>query len=106
MAIACVHIPQFALRIAILEQPALDGLPLVLTSPSSTHPRVIDCTPDRDSISGAIRTLYSKEFQSRLKSVTNPYGDGGASERIVETLATFPLDGIVKKAFYDLPPTT
>ena len=64
---------------------------------------VIDCAPTRASISAAIARLYSSDFQARLRTVRNPYGVGGASERIVEVLRTFPLDSILKKSFYDLP---
>jgi GDP/UDP-N,N'-diacetylbacillosamine 2-epimerase (hydrolysing) len=63
---------------------------------------VIDCTPDRSSIGAALGKLYSPDFQAGLAGVRNPYGEGGASERIVAVLRDHPLDGIVKKAFYDL----
>lgn len=64
---------------------------------------VIDCAPERSAIGAAIATLYTPEFRKRLKKVRNPYGDGGASERIVEALAAVSLDGIVKKRFHDVP---
>jgi len=63
---------------------------------------VIDCTPDRSSIGVALAKLYSPTFRAGLAGVHNPYGEGGASERIVAVLRDHPLDGIVKKAFYDL----
>jgi len=63
---------------------------------------VIDCEPDRASISAAIERLYSRDFQESLASARNPYGEGGASERIVRTLREYPLQGLVKKSFYDL----
>ena len=63
---------------------------------------VIDCAPDRYSIQKAIRKLYSSMFQSRVAVTQNPYGDGGASERIVQILREIPLDGILKKTFHDL----
>jgi GDP/UDP-N,N'-diacetylbacillosamine 2-epimerase (hydrolysing) len=62
---------------------------------------VIDCSPDRRSIAAALRRLYSPAFQSTLKIASNPYGEGGASERIVEVLRNFPLDLVLKKSFYD-----
>lgn len=46
MSLACLLIPNFALRLAVLEQPALDGLPLVLTAPSMTRPLVADASPE------------------------------------------------------------
>jgi GDP/UDP-N,N'-diacetylbacillosamine 2-epimerase (hydrolysing) len=46
--------------------------------------------------------LYSPAFRAKLAGVRNPYGEGGASERIVAVLRTHALDGILKKSFYDL----
>ena len=46
MAIACLRIPHLALRIALLEQPELDGLPLVLSNPQSGRAIVVDATPE------------------------------------------------------------
>lgn len=67
---------------------------------------VIDCEPDRASIGAALDRLCSPAFQSVLQSVRNPYGDGGASARIVEVLQRQPLDGVLKKVFFDLLRTT
>ncbi len=64
---------------------------------------VIDCAPEREAITAALLQLYSPEFIAKLGTVRNPYGDGGVSERIVETLAEISLDGVLKKSFYDLP---
>jgi GDP/UDP-N,N'-diacetylbacillosamine 2-epimerase (hydrolysing) len=64
---------------------------------------VIDCAPERASILDALRRLLTPDFQAMSRAVCNPYGDGGASDRIVETLATTSLEGILKKRFYDLP---
>lgn len=64
---------------------------------------VINCTPNRKSISQCIERIYTPEFQVGLSYVINPYGEGGASEKIVATLKSFPLDSLIKKSFYDLP---
>ena len=63
---------------------------------------VIDCEPDEESIEMAIKTLYSKNFQERLKTVKNPYGGGNASDKIIEVLKREPLPKEMKKEFYDL----
>ena len=63
---------------------------------------VIDCKPDQESIAAAIETLYSKDFQSKLKLVKNPYGDGNASEKILKILSRGSLPKNMKKSFYDL----
>lgn len=63
---------------------------------------VIHCEPDRDQIANALTTLYSTEFKASLGQVVNPYGNGGASQRIVEVLAAHPLDQLLKKKFHDI----
>lgn len=63
---------------------------------------VIDCGPITASISNALHKAFSKEFRKSIKGLENPYGKGGASLKIKEILKTYPLKGIVKKAFYDL----
>ena len=63
---------------------------------------VIDCAAGRESIGAALRQLFSPDFRAKLAAVRNPYGDGGASERIVAVLRSQPIDGIVKKSFHDL----
>jgi len=62
---------------------------------------VIDCEPERDQISAAIRRLYTSDFRTLLPQVVNPYGDGGASRRIVEIIRAYSLEGLLKKTFYD-----
>jgi GDP/UDP-N,N'-diacetylbacillosamine 2-epimerase (hydrolysing) len=64
---------------------------------------IINCNPEINSISNALEILYSKSFKSILSLTTNPYGTGGSSEKIVELLSDFELDGITKKSFFDLP---
>ena len=63
---------------------------------------VINCEPTRQSITAALQQLYSPVFQAGLNEVCNPYGEGGAAALIVKTITDCALDGLVKKAFYDL----
>jgi GDP/UDP-N,N'-diacetylbacillosamine 2-epimerase (hydrolysing) len=63
---------------------------------------VIHCEPNQSEIEIALATLYSLDFQDMLASV-NPYGTGGASQRIVNVLAKHPLDQLLKKKFNDVP---
>ncbi|MCG3711715.1 UDP-N-acetylglucosamine 2-epimerase [Aliarcobacter butzleri] len=63
---------------------------------------VIDCEPNEKSILEAFKKLYSKEFQENLKTTINPYGDGCASQKIVEVIKNVDLENILKKSFYDL----
>ena len=63
---------------------------------------VIDVSPDKQSIKEAINTLYSDDFQEKLKSVKNPYGKGQASKKILEVLKNESLPKELKKDFFDL----
>lgn len=63
---------------------------------------VINCEPTRKSITKALQKLYSHEFQVSLENTVNPYGEGGASEKIVSTVKSVALDNLLKKRFYDI----
>lgn len=62
---------------------------------------VVDCEPDRRAIAAALELVCSPEFQQAARAVRNPYGEGGATERILSVLADYPLHDILKKSFYD-----
>ncbi len=63
---------------------------------------VIDCEAERDAIRAALDRLYSPEFRATLAATQNPYGAGGAAEKIVEVLRTHPMAATLKKPFYDV----
>ena len=63
---------------------------------------VINCEPIEKDIERAIKTLYSLEFKSNLAATENPYGEGGASARVVKALKEASLERIIKKTFHDL----
>jgi GDP/UDP-N,N'-diacetylbacillosamine 2-epimerase (hydrolysing) len=65
---------------------------------------VIDCAPQSQAIFQAICRLYDVEFQQTLPSVVNPYGSGGASDKIVHALHTHDFSDLLKKSFYDIEP--
>jgi GDP/UDP-N,N'-diacetylbacillosamine 2-epimerase (hydrolysing) len=64
---------------------------------------VINCDPTHYSIACALEKLYDAGFQESLSSVINPYGEGHASEKVVDMITSCELHGITKKTFYDLP---
>ena len=63
---------------------------------------IIDCDPDTKSITQAIATLYGQEFQEMLKTVRNPFGDGDATEKILDILKNHPIPMELKKEFHEL----
>jgi UDP-hydrolysing UDP-N-acetyl-D-glucosamine 2-epimerase len=54
-------------------------------------PNVLDASACADDILEKVRTASSAEFRKSLEGMSNPYGDGHASERIVGILTTVPL---------------
>jgi UDP-N-acetylglucosamine 2-epimerase len=64
---------------------------------------VIDCGYSSEEVIAAIRKATSEEFRDSLREVTNPYGSGNASARIVHQLRNVPLDdNLIRKRFVDL----
>jgi UDP-N-acetylglucosamine 2-epimerase len=63
---------------------------------------VIDCAPRREAIAAALERLRSPAFRQSLDDMTNPYGEGGATERVVDVLRDHPLDGLLMKRFHDM----
>ena len=52
---------------------------------------VIDAAANREAILAALARARSREFCESLRGMSNPYGDGTASEKIVDVLTTAPL---------------
>ncbi len=63
---------------------------------------VIECEPKKESILEAIQQVYSQEFQKILNRTKNPFGDGYASEKILNILRTIDIPGELKKSFHNL----
>lgn len=63
---------------------------------------IIDCSPKKKSINSAIKKLYSRKFQQKLKSTKNPYGIGNASKKIFSIIKNKRLPKNLKKEFFDL----
>ena len=63
---------------------------------------IIDCQCEKKEILAAVKSLYSKPFQEKLKKVINPYGNGGAADKIIEVLRTIDWTQLGNKRFYDV----
>jgi len=62
---------------------------------------VIDCDTSEEDIIKAFAKLYSASFQKQLKNVVNPYGNGGAADKILSVLKEVDLNDLIIKRFYD-----
>lgn len=65
-------------------------------------PSVVDCDDTADAIRQAIETARSSDMQAQAAKRRSPYGVGGASKAIVETIKAADLDGILVKGFHDI----
>jgi len=63
---------------------------------------VIDCNPITDKIYESIQKVYTLEFQRNLLKTVNPYGNGGASIKIKNTIKNYDLERIIYKSFYNI----
>ena len=52
---------------------------------------ILDAAPDKAAILAQVATARGEQFRRSLAGMTNPYGDGHASEKIVEVLTSVPL---------------
>jgi GDP/UDP-N,N'-diacetylbacillosamine 2-epimerase (hydrolysing) len=65
---------------------------------------VINCPPDTNSIYNAVKKAISDDFRKNLIHMQEPYGNGYASEKIVNVMQEFFKKNIkdLKKPFYSL----
>lgn len=63
---------------------------------------VINVNFEKKNITDAIKKLFSKSFQDSLSSLINPYGDGGASRKILKTINTLDYSKLKQKQFNDI----
>lgn len=89
MPIACVRIPHFALRVAVLDHPGLDGAPLVLGPPPGGRPVVADASPEA-AARGVRPGLGLREVVALCPEATvlppHPLREAAAFERILTAL--------------------
>lgn len=63
---------------------------------------VIDCGVSLEEISAGLSQVLSQEERNRARNIQNPYEQPDTLNKIVEIVATFPLDNIIQKPFYDI----
>ena len=63
---------------------------------------VINARASKELIKEALNELFSPEFRSTLNACRSPYGEGGASKKILKALSDFNFDKHLQKSFYDI----
>lgn len=63
---------------------------------------VYNCGTSKETISAGLTHVLSSEFCAQAAMAKNPYEKEGTAQEIFDVIATYPLEGIIKKEFYDL----
>lgn len=90
--VACVRIPHFALRVAVLDHPELDGAPLVLGPRPGERPLVAGCTPEaaRRGIRPGMTLREAAALAPEAVVIPpNPTRDAAVFDRLLDGLETF-----------------
>ncbi len=90
----------------LIEAPAM-GIPSINIGDRQrgrlSAPSVIHCAENAQDINRAVALALSEAHKKIAAARQTPYGTPGSAERIEKILASFPLEGILTKRFYDLP---
>ncbi|MCS0714505.1 UDP-N-acetylglucosamine 2-epimerase [Escherichia coli] len=62
----------------------------------------IDINVDAEKLLEALQKIETEEFKTMLADVTNPYGDGNSSRKIIDVLKKIDLKALRTKRFYDI----
>lgn len=63
---------------------------------------VVDVSATLEGMREGLAKALSNDFIAQCKKATNPYEKANTLETIFNTIKTYPLDGIIKKSFYNL----
>ena len=63
---------------------------------------VYNCGTSKEAILEGLAQILSPEFRTLAAKVKNPYEKEGTAQAIFDVISTYPLEGIIKKKFYDL----
>ncbi|QOP44883.1 UDP-N-acetylglucosamine 2-epimerase [Sulfurimonas paralvinellae] len=63
---------------------------------------IIDCKIEQADIQRAIETAYNKDFLKNISDIKSPFEMPNSAKRIKEILKKNPINGILRKKFYDI----
>lgn len=63
---------------------------------------VYNCGTSKDAISVGLTHILSQEFRTQAAKAMNPYEKEGTAQAIFDAISCYPLEGIIKKEFYNL----
>lgn len=63
---------------------------------------IVDCDATTESICRNLKLVLSSKFKSSCKKHTNPYEKEDTAAKILSVIKNYPLDGLIKKRFYNI----
>ena len=63
---------------------------------------VYNCETSKEAISAGLTHILSQEFRTQAAKAMNPYEKEGTAQAIFDAISCYPLEGIIKKEFYNL----
>jgi len=90
---------------ALIEAPSLNIAAINIGDRQKGRTRsknIIDCQNNQNAIKKALKKLYNKEFQKKIKLSNNPYDGGKTSKKIIDILKRNLTKNALKKTFYDM----
>ena len=63
---------------------------------------IVNCIASKKEILYAFEQVKSSVFQDKVRNSVNPYGNGTASQQIIEVLKSIEIGHLKKKSFYDI----
>ncbi len=63
---------------------------------------IVNCLPKKEHINNAFETVKTSKFQKIVQNISNPYGNGNTSKKIIDVLKNIDLELIRTKSFYDI----
>ena len=63
---------------------------------------VYNCGTSKEAISVGLEQILSPGFRAQAAKAMNPYEKKGTAQAIFDVISTYPLEGIIKKEFYNL----
>ena len=63
---------------------------------------ILNCEEERAAIESAIVAALEEQFQAKVRTCENPYGQGGTSSRIIEILNDLEDTNLLVKRFHDV----
>ena len=63
---------------------------------------VINCVASSEAITEGLNKIYKSSFKEILDNSKNPYGDGGASKKIIKILKNINFKVLLRKKFFNV----